>query len=235
MSRLNPLALGLLSLGLLLAPAPPTRSAEAAPNPGSALSADGFADAKAEGHAEGTKQGEYNILELKLPLAAWTVVVFVVLLFVLSKLAWKPLLEALHKREEHLEHTLQETERARAEAERLMAEHRAQMAQAAEQVRALIEQGRHAAEASAAEILRKAQADAESARDRATREIGSARDQALQEIWTKTADLAVSVAGKVLDRELGDDDRRRLVDVAIHQMPSRPEGTNGHAAGGHVA
>lgn len=233
MSRLNPLALGLLSLGLLLAPAPPVRSAEAGPNPGATLAPGAFSQAKAEGHAEGTTAGEYNILEFKLPLAVWTLIVFVVLLAVLSKLAWGPLLTALHKREEHLEHTLRETERARGEAERLMADHRAQMAEAAEQVRALIEQGRRAAETSAAEILRKAQAEAESTRDRATREIGSARDQALQEIWTKTADLAVSVAGKVLDRELGADDRRRLVDVAIHQMPSRPEGANGH--GGQVA
>ena len=225
----SPLALGLLSACLLLAPGAhvPSSRAEAAPNPAVVAETAGIAQARAEGHAEGTKEGEMDILKLELPLAVWSVIVFLVLLAVLGKFAWGPLMKALHQREEHLEHTLQETERARAEAERMMAEHRAQMAQAAEQVRSLIEQGRRDAEASAAEILRKAQAEAESARDRARREIGTARDQALQEIWTKTADLAVSVAGKVLDRELGADDRRRLVEVATHALPSRPEPANG--------
>jgi F-type H+-transporting ATPase subunit b len=166
-------------------------------------------------------------------LAIWTLVVFVVLFLVLRRFAWQPLLGALHQREEHLEHCLLETERARNESEQLLAEHHRQLAAAADQVRALIEEARRDAQATADDILRKTQGEAEAARHRAEHEIAIARDQALVEIWSRTADLAVSVAGKVLARDLGPADHRRLVEQAIAELPPAPATANGH--GGRTA
>ena len=150
----------------------------------------------------------------------------------LGRFAWKPLLAALHQREEHLEHVLHETERARNESEQLLAEHRRRLAAAEDQVRALIEEARKNATAAADEIVKKAQAEAEAVPQRAERDIGTARDQALSEIWSKTADLAVSVAGKVLDKSLTEDDHRRLIDAAVGELPEsgrrqRPRGSRG--------
>jgi F-type H+-transporting ATPase subunit b len=185
------------------------------------------AKTEAAGHGDGHgAEKEPNILEPQLPLAFWTVIVFVVLLLVLWKYAWGPLSKALHDREHHIEHTLEEAEKARRESERFLAEHRAQMAAAAEQARAILDEARRAAEATANEIVQKAQSEAEAARIRAEREIGSARDQALIEIWSKTADLAISVAGRVLSRELSPDDQRRLIQVAVSELPS----TNGQGS-----
>jgi len=232
MPRLTPpLALGVLSLGLLLTPSDLARKAAAAPEapPAHGMAAEPTGEA-VHGDEPAKKP---DILALDLPLEIWSLIVFVVLFAVLGKFAWGPLLSALQKREENLVHTLSETDRARTEAENLLAEHRARMAGAEDQIRALIEQGRRDAEASAAEILRKAQAEAEASRDRAQREIGTARDQALGEIWTRTADLAVSVAGRVLSRELSGDDQRRLVELATNELPAHPGGTNG--VGGHRA
>ena len=232
MPRLTPpLAFGLLSLGLLLAPGDSAPKALAETPTTHAAEPTAHEATAAEGHDEPKKP---NILALDLPLEIWSLIVFLALATVLGKFAWKPLLASLQKREDDLSHTLSETERARTEAEKLLAEHRTQMAQAADQVRALLDQGRREAEASAAEILRKAQADADAAGERARREIGTARDQALNEIWTKTADLAVSVAGKVLSRELSGDDQRRLVEVATRELPMRPAGS-ANGAGGHHA
>ncbi len=234
MPRLTPhLALGLLSLGLLLPPGDLALKASAAPAAEAPRAHGKAIESTKEGAHGGNEPKKPDILALDLPLEIWSLVVFVVLFAVLGKFAWGPLLTALQKREENLTHTLSETERARTEAENLLAEHRSQMAQAADQVRALIEQGRRDAEASAAEIVRKAQAEAEAARDRAQREIGTARDQALNEIWTKTADLAVSVAGKVLSKELSGEDQRRLVELATNELPAHPGETNG--AGGQRA
>ncbi len=162
---------------------------------------------------------EPDILEPQPSLALWTVVVFVGLLLVLTVFAWKPLLAALHHREEHLEHVLTETERARNEAEQLLAEHRRRLAATEEQVRSMIDEARKSAQAISDETLRKAQAEADASRQRAQREIETARDQALSEIWSKTADLAVSVAGKVLKKSLNDDDHRRLIDSAVAELP----------------
>jgi F-type H+-transporting ATPase subunit b len=165
-------------------------------------------------------EGNPNIIEVQAPLAIWTVVVFVCLILVLGKFAWKPLMTALHEREAHLEHVLLDSEKARNEAEAIAAQHRKELAQAADQVRALIEEARKEATVTANSIIQKAQAEAEESRKRAEREISGAKDQALMEIWSQTADLAVSVAGKVLGKELGESDHRRLVEMAMGELPA---------------
>ena len=220
MPRQSVLALG---LAMALALASPSRGQPAhAPEPAHAApevapAGGGHAD---PGHAGAS--AEPNILEPQPSLAIWTVVVFLGLFLVLRQFAWGPLSKALHQREEHMEHVLLDAERARNESERLLGEHRKQMAAAADEVRALIEEARRDAQAAGDEIIRKAQAEAEASRDRAQREIGLARDQALVEIWSKTADLAVSVAGRVLSRELNESDHRRLIASAMGELPASP-------------
>jgi F-type H+-transporting ATPase subunit b len=188
--------------------------------PSSSAAETAHATAEKAVHDEGG--GTPDILEFQPSLAIWTVVVFVGLLFVLGKFAWKPLLQALHQREEHLEHCLLATERARNESEQLLAQHRQQMAQAADQIRALLDEARREAQALKDDIINQARTEADAERQRARRDIENARDQALSEIWSKAAELAVSVAGKVLTKELGPDDHRRLVDSAIGELPPNP-------------
>lgn len=171
-----------------------------------------------------------NIMAVESPLAIWTLVTFLVLMAVLGKFAWKPLIHALHERESHLEHVLLDTEKARNDAEAIAAETRRQLAQAGDQARALIEEARKEAKASADAIVREAQAAAEASRARAEREITGAKEQALSEIYSKTADLAVSVAGRVLSRELNADDQRRLVEVALSELPANGDGRGGDRA-----
>jgi F-type H+-transporting ATPase subunit b len=173
---------------------------------------------------------ESQVLAFQMDLAVYSVIVFVLLLLVLGKFAWKPLVKALDDRERYHEETLRQAEHARAESERLLAEHRGLMTQANDQVRALIEQARKDAETTAESIVKKAHDEAENNRQRAERDIAHARDQALVEIWSKTADLAVSVAGKVLSRELGPDEQRRMVDVAMNELPQAPS-ANGQGVG----
>jgi F-type H+-transporting ATPase subunit b len=179
----------------------------------------------AAGHGEKT-----DPMKREPTLAIWTLVVFLGLLALLGKFAWGPLVQALHHREEHLEHCLLQSEKARNDAERLLADHRKLMAEADDKVRAILYQAQRDAQSSAAEILRQAQADADASRERATRDIATARDQALADIWGQSANVAVSVAGKVLGKNLGDDDRRRLLDQAIAELPSAPDGRGGSRA-----
>jgi F-type H+-transporting ATPase subunit b len=162
-------------------------------------------------------------------LAIWTVVVFLGLLAILTRYAWKPLMNALAERERHLEHVLMETERARNESESLLSEHRKQMSRAADEVRAILEKARQDAQSTSEQIIKLAQGEAEAAKQRAQRDIASARDQALAEIWEKTADMAVSVAGRVLSKELTDADHRRLLEAAIQAIPGAGA-ANGHGA-----
>jgi F-type H+-transporting ATPase subunit b len=166
------------------------------------------------------------ILELKPEMALATLIVFLLLLGVLYRFAWGPLSKALDARERAQEETVARAEAARAESERLLAEHKARMTQTADEVAAILARARTDAEASATALLARAQKDAEETKQRAERDIGQARDQALLDIWSKTADVAVSVAGKVLGKELKDDDHWRLVQAAIDELPAAS--TNGH-------
>jgi len=218
--------LGLLALLIVFGPSSrPAFAQEPTKDHGVADQKQGGEPAKAtEPHdtAEAPGHGEKSpdIMEAQSPLAIWTLIVFLGLMLVLGRFAWKPLIKALDEREAHLEHVLLDSERARNEAEALVAQHRRELARAADQVRALMDEARKEAQASADSVLRRAQAEAEAARERAEREIANARDQAMMEIWSKTADLAVSVAGRVLTRELNESDHRRLVEVALGELPA---------------
>jgi F-type H+-transporting ATPase subunit b len=112
----------------------------------------------------------------------------------------------------------QKAEEARAESERMLAEHRQLMAEANDKVRSILEEARKNAEASAGNIVSRAQQEAEAAKVRAERDIAQARDQALSEIFGKTADLAVDVAGKVLRRNIGPEEHRRLIASATAEL-----------------
>ncbi len=223
--------LGMIALGLVLAlglSAPVRARAQAHPEP-AALATGHEAGAASEGGAHGGGAGASNPLKAEPTLAIWTLLVFLCLLAVLGKYAWKPLLTALHERERHLQHTLDETERARSESEALLAEHRRQMARAADEVRALLDLARRDAQVTAEGMIRQAQEEAEAARQRAQRDIASARDQALAEIWQKTADMVVQTAGRVLASELSPDDHRRLLDAAIRELPAASANGQGGA------
>lgn len=153
-----------------------------------------------------------------LDLAIWTVVVFLVLLFVLSKFAWKPILEGLQKREENIHSAVKEAQDAKEEAQRLRQQLQTEMNQAAEKVRDMIDTARKDAQKSADEVIAKAKAEVQTERDRLHREIGIARDQALHELWSQTAQLATLISTKAIRRQMNQDDHSRLVDDAIAEL-----------------
>ena len=237
MQRHSILASGLLFLALALVARPSPAFAEdtrglddaqvkTAPASEHGAVGDHGAGGAAAAHAE----AEPDILEFKPSLAITTLIVFLVLLGVLWKFAWGPLSEALAERERKQEETLRLADEARSESARLLLEHKKQMDNAAEQVRQLLDEARRQADVNAQTIVQKAQSEAEASRERAEREIGTAKNQALNEIWSKTADLAVSVAGKVLSKQMTGDDHRRLVEAAVGELPAMPNGQEGRHA-----
>jgi F-type H+-transporting ATPase subunit b len=172
------------------------------------------ADLSEEAH----RAEENPILSPRFDLAIWTIVVFVLLLLVLRRFAWGPMLDALRQREQYIRAAREDADRARAEAERLRAQLQAEMDQAAEKVRDLMDVARRDAQHATEDMLTRARGDIQQERERLHREIGLARDQALQEIWNQTAQLATLISAKAVRRELNADDHRRLVDEAITDL-----------------
>jgi F-type H+-transporting ATPase subunit b len=161
----------------------------------------------------------------------WTLLVFLLLLYVLGRFAWKPMLDALRKREETIRGAVEEAKVARAETERVRADFQAQMAKAYEEIPKLMEKARRDAEALAAEMRAKASADIQADRQRLRREVETARDQALVQLRTEAAQLATLISSKVLRRAVSADDHRRFVDEALAEMRQIGE-EHQHAASG---
>src|SRR5207249_3975584 len=109
---------------------------------------------------------------------------------ILRKVAWKPMLEGLHKREETIRGAMEQAHQAREEAKRLQEQFQHEMAQAHDKVRDIMDAARRDAQRTTEEMVAKARTDIQAERERLHKEIEMARDQALLEIWSQTAQLA---------------------------------------------
>jgi F-type H+-transporting ATPase subunit b len=151
-------------------------------------------------------------------LGLWTVVIFVLLLIILRKMAWGPMLEGLQKREENIKNSVEEAKRARADTERISSEFKVKMDQAYAEIPKIMDQARRDAETFKEEMRTQTAKEVQSERQRLRREIETARDQALQELWNQAAQLATLISAKAIGRSLTEDDHRRLLDEAIVEL-----------------
>lgn len=185
----------------------------------------GTGEAEGTGHAEtdagGHAAGSSNPLSLDPDLAIVTLVIFLVLLAVLSKFAWGPITEALDQREKGIADQLANAQRNQDEALRLLGEHRSRMDQATQEVKSLLDQARRDGEALKQRIVTEASVAAAAQKDRALREIDAAKNGALEELARKSVDQAVTLAGRIIGKQLTKDDHARMVQESLQQLPSQ--------------
>jgi F-type H+-transporting ATPase subunit b len=155
-------------------------------------------------------------------LAVWSFVVFLGLLALLTKFAWKPIMAGLEKREEGIARQIAETKAANEEAKRMLASYERRLAEAADEVRGMLDEARRDADATRQSIVAEARKAADDEKARAKHEIQLAKDDALSQIAAKAGQLAVEVAGKFLRDKLGADDQARLVRDSVASLSSRP-------------
>lgn len=144
-------------------------------------------------------------------LMIWTIATFLVLLFALRAMAWKPLLGALDARENRIRDAIREAERLRAEADDLASEHRKQIAEARRQAQEIVSESREAANAVRAEIEEKARSEGAALVERARREIEQEKAAAIESLRKESVELALSAASKLIDKNLDADSNRALV------------------------
>jgi len=150
--------------------------------------------------------------------AIFTLAVFLLVLFIVGKWAWGPILTGLQKREEHIRRAIEIAEKKQVEAEKNLAEYQQQLAQANEESRTIIERGRAEAVRLAEDLQQKAQNESQRLRQQAERDINSAKKQALREIYQQTTDLATEMAGTILGRTIGPEDHRDLLQKALNKL-----------------
>ena len=153
-----------------------------------------------------------DLLSPNYGLMVWTLVIFVVLLFVLSRYAFKPITAAVEAREQALQAAIDAAKRDREEAARLLAEHRAALDASRGEGQKLIADARAAAERVRTELVEQAHAEQAKMLERARAEIDAERAKAIAELRREAVELAIMGAGKVIGQNLDRDANRKLVE-----------------------
>ncbi|MDX1530097.1 MAG: F0F1 ATP synthase subunit B [Rhodothermales bacterium] len=160
-----------------------------------------------------------DLLSPNFGLIFWIGLVFLVLLFILSKYAWGPITTALQEREETIETSIKRAETALAEAKQLQADNEKARREAEAEAQRILREAREAADAARSEQVDKTRAQIRQMQEQAQAEIEREKQQALAELRTEVADLAIQAAEKILHENLDGQRQRRLVQDFITDLP----------------
>ena len=152
-------------------------------------------------------------------LMVWTLAIFILLFFILSRYAFGPITRAVEAREQALQDAIDQAKRDREEAARILAEHRTALEGARGEAQKLIAEARAAGERVRAELLEQAKGEQAQILERARREIGAERDRAILELRKEAVDLAIAGASKVVEQNLDSEGNRRLVESFLATVP----------------
>ncbi|MSQ94678.1 MAG: ATP synthase F0 subunit B [Gemmataceae bacterium] len=162
--------------------------------------------------------GSTDPMHIRYDTAVWSIVVFVLLLVILRKSAWGPILEGLQKREETIRSSLEEAKKTRAAMEKLKTDFQKELADAHQQIPQLMEDARKKGDELAAQKLAAAAAKIQGDQERFRHEMEIAKDAAIKELWSQAAQLATLISAKAIGRSLTEEDHRRLLDEGLQEI-----------------
>jgi F-type H+-transporting ATPase subunit b len=169
---------------------------------------------EAAGHAE----SESNLFAGDLGNAIWTLVIFLLAVFLLGRFAWGPLLSTLQERERFIRDSLAQAKADREAAEARLAEYTHKLEEARAEATEIVDEGRRDGEVVKAKIEGEARAEATKLIERAKREIDVAKKTAIRELYATSARLATEVAARLIKREVKAADHERLIGEAIDDL-----------------
>jgi len=172
--------------------------------------------------SEGAEAAKGGLLSPSGGLMFWTLIIFLILSFILSRYAFKPITEAVEKREKALEDAIAEAKADREGAAALLADHRAQLEGARAEAQKLIVEGRAIGEKVRADMIEETRAQQQDMLERARREIEAEKSRAIAELRKEAVDLAIAGASKVIEKNLDDDSNRRIVESFLSSIPASP-------------
>ena len=152
-----------------------------------------------------------NVFAFTANVSFWTLVIFVILLFVLAKFAFPPILGYAAAREKRIQEAIDEAARQRAETEKLLEEQRSMLVSARTEAQGIIAEAQKNAERVRREVLDKAKTEQEELLVRAKREIEDERVRAVDSLRREAVDLAVAAASKLVEKKLDSQEDRRIV------------------------
>jgi F-type H+-transporting ATPase subunit b len=159
------------------------------------------------------------MFEINPGLIVWTIITFLVLLSVMKKFAWKPILEMLEEREAKIRTALDEADRARVEAAEMLKQNEKNLSRAEEEYQKMIREGKALAEKLKEDIVAKAKQQAQQEVKLATEEIQRNVDAAKLQLRAEVADLAIKATEKILEETLDEKKQKQLIDSVMNQLP----------------
>jgi F-type H+-transporting ATPase subunit b len=153
--------------------------------------------------------------------ALWTLAIFGIVLFVLGKFAWGPILKGLQAREKFIHDSLAAAQHERQEAEARLREYQERLVGARAEATAIVDESRRDAEAVRRRIEEEAQAEATRIVERARREIGIAKETAVKDLYSLAARMTTGAAAKILEREINPQDHERLIRDSIAELAGK--------------
>ncbi len=164
-----------------------------------------------------------SLLSVSPGLIFWTVVTFVILLLLLKKFVWGPIIDAVDRREKSLKEMFDGAENARDEARELLKRYEDQLAQARSDVNQMIEEGKGKAGKAGDEIIGKASSEAEQILERAKAEISRERQKAVEELKAQVVKISLAAAERLIERNLAEHDHRSLIEQTISDIDRKME------------
>lgn len=143
---------------------------------------------------------------------------FIVLIVVVGIFAWKPLMNMMEKRENHVANEIDAAENSRKEAEEASVEAQQQLKQTKQEAQQIVEDAKNTGARQEQEIIAAAKQEAERIKEAAQEDIRNEKEEALQTLQDKVASLSVLIASKVIEKELDEDDQEALVNEYIKEL-----------------
>lgn len=160
-----------------------------------------------------------TLLSVEPGLMIWTIIIFVILVFILKKFAWKPLLDSLRNREKGIRDSIEHAEKMREEAEKILQENKKLLAEADAEARKSIAEGKALAEKLRNELVEKANQQSAHILQQAKTEIEREKQTALNQLKDEIGNLAIQAAGKIIDENLNEAKHKKLIESFINQLP----------------
>lgn len=163
---------------------------------------------------------EGGLLSINTGLMVWTVLIFLIVLFVLYKAAFPHILGAVEAREERIRDLLEQASRDREEAAALLATQKQEAEESRTRAHELLVEGREAGERLREDVLAQARREADEIAERAQRDIQAQVERAMEQVRRDAVDLAIAAASKVVERNLDDETNRQLVREFLDSVES---------------
>ncbi len=161
-----------------------------------------------------------GLMDIKPGLTLWTAITFLILVVILSRFAWGPIIKMLDERERTIREAIEQAKRERAEAEKLLADQKESLAAARREAADLAKKNQQEVEALRTELTARARKEADDLVASARRQIQEEKSKAVSELKGQVADLAIDAARRLIQSSLDEKSQRKLVEEYIAQLPA---------------